>query len=128
MPVQLPTRIRQDELLNDHHTESHTVASHSDTSGTGAELNTLTDGSDADALHAHAIADTHIASSANPHSVDATDVGLGNVENTALFNLGGVCSNITTLGTIVTGVWSGTAIVDGKLASSYVYANGTVGR
>jgi len=38
---------------DDHHTEAHTVASHSDTTGTGAELETLTDGSDADALHTH---------------------------------------------------------------------------
>jgi len=36
-----------------HHAESHTVASHSDTTATGAELETLTDGSDADALHNH---------------------------------------------------------------------------
>lgn len=40
---------------NDHHSESHTVASHSDTTATGAELETLTDGSNADALHAHAV-------------------------------------------------------------------------
>jgi len=36
-----------------HHNESHTVASHSDTTGTGSELNTLTDGSDAGSLHVH---------------------------------------------------------------------------
>jgi len=36
-----------------HHAESHNVASHSDTTGTGAELNTLTDDSMADALHRH---------------------------------------------------------------------------
>ncbi len=34
-------------------TAAHTVASHSDTSGTGTELNTLTDGSNADSLHVH---------------------------------------------------------------------------
>lgn len=38
---------------NDHHNESHTVASHSDTTATGAELETLTDGSNADSLHSH---------------------------------------------------------------------------
>ena len=38
-----------------HHTEAHSVASHSDTTATGAELETLTDGSDADALHSHDI-------------------------------------------------------------------------
>jgi len=32
---------------------AHTIASHSDTTGTGTELNTLTDGSNADALHSH---------------------------------------------------------------------------
>jgi len=31
----------------------HTIASHSDTTATGAELETLTDGSDADSLHTH---------------------------------------------------------------------------
>ena len=34
---------------------NHTVASHSDTTATGAELETLTDGSDASALHNHHI-------------------------------------------------------------------------
>jgi len=32
---------------------THTIASHLDTDATGAELNTLTDGSNADALHKH---------------------------------------------------------------------------
>lgn len=36
-----------------HHSKSHNVASHSDTSATGAELNTLTDDSMADTLHRH---------------------------------------------------------------------------
>jgi hypothetical protein len=36
-----------------HHNESHTVASHSDTDATGAELNELTDGSET-TLHSHA--------------------------------------------------------------------------
>ena len=37
-----------------HHDEAHTVVSHSDTTATGAELNTLTDGSEGEALHKHA--------------------------------------------------------------------------
>lgn len=45
---------------DDHHDEAHTIASHSDTTATGAELETLTDGSNADALHKHAgVAGTH---------------------------------------------------------------------
>lgn len=47
------------QTANDHHNEAHTVASHSDTSGTGAELNTLTDGSNADALHIHSAVGSH---------------------------------------------------------------------
>ena len=43
------------KTADDHHTEAHTVASHSDTTATGAELETLTDGSDADSLHTHDI-------------------------------------------------------------------------
>jgi hypothetical protein len=35
---------------------AHTIASHSDTTATGAELETLTDGSNADSLHTHAVA------------------------------------------------------------------------
>lgn len=34
-------------------------------------------------------------------------------------------SSITTLGTIATGVWNATPITDAKLASSYIYADGT---
>ena len=41
--------------------------------------------------------------------VSKTDVGLGAVENTALSSWAGT-TNITTLGTIATGVWNGTAI------------------
>lgn len=62
------------QTANDHHNEAHTIASHSDTTATGAELETLTDGSDADSLHAHAIANAHIASTSNPHSTDIDDV------------------------------------------------------
>jgi hypothetical protein len=40
-------------LSDAHHAESHTVASHSDTTATGAELDELTDGSIGDSLHLH---------------------------------------------------------------------------
>jgi len=42
-------------------------------------------------------------------TLDKTAVGLGNVENTALSTWAG-STNITTLGTIATGVWQGTAV------------------
>lgn len=45
------------------------------------------------------------------------DIGLGNVENTALSTWGG-SGNITTLGTIGTGVWNGTAIGDTYISSA----------
>ena len=43
------------------HAESHTILSHSDTTATGAELDTLTDTSDADSLHAHAVNDAKVS-------------------------------------------------------------------
>lgn len=46
-------------------------------------------------------------------TVTKTDVGLSTVENTALSTWAGT-SNITTLGTITTGVWSGTVILPAK--------------
>lgn len=45
-----------------------------------------------------------------------SDVGLGNVENTALSTWAG-STNVTTLGTVGTGTWNATAIADGKIAS-----------
>lgn len=49
------SRISTHAAITDvHHAEFHTIASHSDTTATGAELETLTDGSNADALHTHA--------------------------------------------------------------------------
>ena len=42
-----------DVSADDHHNEAHTIVSHSDTTATGAELETLTDGSET-ALHSHA--------------------------------------------------------------------------
>lgn len=60
---------------------------------------------------------THVANVANPHSVTKAQIGLSNVENTALSTWPG-SSNITTLGTVATGVWNATAIADNKIASS----------
>ncbi|MBF0607696.1 MAG: hypothetical protein HQL61_09135 [Magnetococcales bacterium] len=45
----------------------------------------------------------------NPHSVTKSDVGLGSVENTAMSTWGG-SSNISTVGTIGSGTWNGSAI------------------
>ena len=59
------------------HNESHTVASHSDTTATGAELETLTDGSDADALHAHGANDTHRTSDGSDHTFIDQSVIIG---------------------------------------------------
>lgn len=50
-------------------------------------------------------------------TLDKTSVGLSNVENTALSTWSG-STNITTLGTISSGVWQGTAIADSYIASA----------
>lgn len=89
--------------------------------------------------HGTAIADTYIASAATWNAkesaiaagttaqywrgdkswvtLDKSAVGLGSVENTAISTWAG-SANITTVGTIGTGVWSGTAIVNGKIATA----------
>lgn len=63
-----------------HAPKAHTVASHSDTTATGAELETLTDGSDADSLHDHtqfASAAEAIAAVEGEATLDLTgDVGM----------------------------------------------------
>ena len=64
--------------------------------------------------------------------ITKTMVGLGNVENTALSTWAG-STNITTLGTIATGTWSGTTIATNKggtgltsyAAGDIVYASAT---
>ena len=54
---------------------------------------------------------------AESDSTARTSLGLGSVENTALSTWAG-SSNITTLGTIVSGVWNGTKIVSSSLADN----------
>lgn len=51
-------------------------------------------------------------------------IGLSNVEDTALSTWSG-SSNITTVGTITTGVWNGTKIANSYLANSSITINGT---
>ncbi len=57
----------------------------------------------------------HIANVGNPHSVTKTQVGLSNVENTALTTWAGT-SNVTTVGTLSSG--NATAIVDAASTSA----------
>jgi len=71
---------------DDHHAQSHTVASHNDTSATGAQLDTLTDDSMADALHRHSELSASDGSPNPVLSVDADgNVGINN--NTPLSRL-----------------------------------------
>lgn len=59
---------------------------------------------------------TSIATLLNSNTT-ATDVGLSDVENTALSTWAG-STNLTTLGTVATGTWQGTAIADSYVASA----------
>lgn len=61
----------------------------------------------------------HTSRTDNPHSVTKAQVGLGNVENTALSTWAGT-NKITTLGTITTGTWHGSKIANAYLANSSV--------
>jgi hypothetical protein len=60
---------------------------------------------------------THTSNTSNPHSVTKAQVGLTNVEDTALSTWAG-SANITTLGTITSGIWNGTAIEGTAIAST----------
>lgn len=60
---------------------------------------------------------THEARTDNPHAVTKAQVGLGNVENTALSTWAG-SDQITTLGTIATGTWNATAIAWTKVSKT----------
>ncbi len=76
-----------------HHNASHTVASHSDTTGTGAELNTLTDGSNADSLHAHKfveILDRDLATVEVVNDTDETTIYSHSIPGNTLGSTGGI--------------------------------------
>jgi len=57
---------------DDHHAQSHDIASHSDTTATGTELNTLTDNSMANTLHRHS---ELTASNGSPDAVVQVSTG-----------------------------------------------------
>ena len=70
------------------HAESHTVASHNDTTGTGAELNTLTDNSMADALHRHSELSASDGTPDQALVVDAAgNVGIGTASPDGIFHV-----------------------------------------
>ena len=67
-----------EDAVTKKHAEAHDIASHSDTSATGSELNTLTDDSMADALHRHSELSASDGSPDPALSVDtAGNVGIG---------------------------------------------------
>jgi hypothetical protein len=71
-------------LSDAHHAESHTVASHSDTTATGAELETLTDNSFADTLHRHS---ELVASDGSPDPAITCDA-FGNIMTVSPIEVG----------------------------------------
>lgn len=86
------------------HAEAHTVASHSDTTATGAELETLTDNSMADTLHRHS---ELVASDGAPDpavSVDADGI-------VSMPYQSGCRVHLSTTQSIPTGTWTKLAFV-----------------
>ncbi len=93
--------------VDDHHNEAHTIVSHSDTGATGAELDTLTDGSVADVLHDHlhsatsgqGVDDHHDEDHAARHlqaGADSLTVGLvGDIAAIAVANAAGTVDKFT---------------------------------
>ena len=131
-------------LANAHHNESHTIVSHSDTTATGAELNTLTGGGDT-ALHDHAgISEntTHRTSDGSNHSfidqsvisgasptfdgnnftgVDADDVDVA--DSTDYFVGTDVEAVLAEMGE--TNVWNGYDLLDPDTMGTLTWTNGT---
>lgn len=64
------------------------------------------------------------ALAASKPSYTKTEVGLGNVENTALSSWAGT-NNITTLGTITSGTWKGSKIANAYLANNAITIAGS---
>ena len=87
-----------DISADDHHAQSHTIVSHSDTTATGTELNTLTDNSIANTLHRHS---ELVASDGSPDpalSVDsAGEVGIGTTSPLHLLGLEGESTTLLNL-------------------------------
>lgn len=115
-----------------HHPQIHTIASHSDTTATGAELETLTDGSDADPLHIHAIADAHIADiTGNPHAVTAAQAGAEPAGAVAAHNIDtGAHANLPVESLATAGTIGQVPVSDGASAlvmSNDVIKNSTTG-
>ena len=67
---------------------------------------------------------TDANASVSTRNLTKSDIGLGNVENTAVSTWAG-STNLTTLGTISTGTWQGTAIADAYLSSNTAHLSGT---
>ncbi len=88
---------------------AHTIASHSDTTATGAELETLTDASDADALHNHTVgnlSDTGVTETEMDELETIGDTSIEAADWTAVAAMSGVNSgdevaaDLTTAGVI----------------------------
>ncbi len=90
------------------HAESHSVASHNDTTATGAELNTLTDNSMADTLHRHSELSASDGSPDRALVVDtAGKVGIGTTTPSAPLEVSGRISQIGLGGSTYLGYQTG---------------------
>ena len=100
-----------------HHAQSHNIASHSDTTATGAELETLTDGSNADSLHAHpggggASTNTEVSATGNTTRNSGTYALMDSMTITPASG-----TYMVIVGTSV--------VVDGETANIAIFAGGT---
>lgn len=118
-----------------HHDESHTVASHSDTTATGAELETLTDGSET-TLHSHAGGGAALWN--HPFNTIVSPVSSADTESGAAVvvtgNVSGATLHVDELeingaamsGAIVAVLTSGSALLSGAFVDVMVPYNCTI--
>ena len=89
------------------HAESHNIASHSDTTATGAELDDLTDNSMADTLHRHSELSASDGTPDRALVVDATgNVGIGTTAPGAKLDIAD-SNSILRIRSTKNGVWTG---------------------
>lgn len=111
-------------------TSGHVVTSNGTALAMAAPSVTAAQISDSTAAGRTLLTAADVAAQKTALSLAKADVGLGNVENTALSTWAG-STNIVTLGTVSTGTWSGTIIAPEKLgtgssiSTKYLRGDGT---
>jgi len=109
-------------IINNNFDELYTALGDGTTLASGIANNNVLKVDDADAADNDYAKFTSTGLEGRSYTELKSDLSLNNVENTALSTWAGT-TNITTIGTVTTGTWNGTAIADGYIASGIANNN-----